>query len=344
MLEATPSPTRRVLLAVVSLLLLCGVVNSRALAADADKNARDFRRATSLFADGRFAVARKLLLALRERVTDAKLLARVHLYLGLEAAVAADPQRTRDAFARALMLDPRISVDPQRFKPALVSSFQKVRATVRGKLAVTLVGGAAPPGASVWLDGARVGAPPYSGVFPVGEHRVELRGADGKVLQAQTVVLNVAAEVALAWTVDGGAARSRRLTPAPGSDKRNAERRGKRLWTWIAGGSALAAFGVALGLGLSAKSDRDAACELVDPSGGNDCQVLDASALSSETRARYDELRDRLAAKRTATNVLLVAGGVLAVTSVVLFFLEGRAAKKKSRVQALLGHGLVVHF
>jgi tetratricopeptide (TPR) repeat protein len=97
---------------------------------------------------------------------------------------------------------------------------------------------------------------------------------------------------------------ARATEPPPPAPRR------RRLWTWIALGSAAAVAGVGLGLYLSADSDYDEYQNTQDPD-------------------RLLELESSIGTRDTAAVVMYATAGALAVTSVVLFFLEGRASAEK---------------
>jgi len=109
----------------------------------------------------------------------------------------------------------------------------------------------------------------------------------------------------------------KRATPAaPTSDEGGGKPRRGRLWTYVAAGCAVAALGVGIGLGASVLSEADAHNSM-DP--------------SVEQPEDADVVRQRLGDRALGASILFGTAGVLAATSVVLFFLEGRAARKDSR-------------
>jgi len=92
---------------------------------------------------------------------------------------------------------------------------------------------------------------------------------------------------------------------------------GGRLWTWIATGAAGAVLltgAVVLGVGQSDLGDAQ--------------DLADRSLTEDVFKSRVESLEDDGKTKSTAGGVLLGVGGALAVTAVVLFFLEGQDDSK----------------
>jgi tetratricopeptide (TPR) repeat protein len=98
--------------------------------------------------------------------------------------------------------------------------------------------------------------------------------------------------------------------PAP-----TAPARRRRVWTWVTGAAAVVAAGVGLGLGLSANSGYDEFQSTTDP-------------------ARYDELKESVPRRGHAATAMFSVAGALAVTSVVLFFVEGRPSSERRSTSA----------
>lgn len=265
---------------------------------------------------GKFRGSLEALARAEKAASAPAVLARINLYRGLNHAVTDHEARARASFRAALVQDPAVRLDPRKFKPSLTALLDKVRRGMRGELSVT----GSSPGARVLVDGQVVGKTPYVGQVTIGRHVVQLRGADGRHHRREVIVAyrkRSRVEVKLgpppvkaspppaSAPVHAGtpevAAGSHHDSP-PSSPRR-------RLWTWIAAGGAVAAAGVGIGLGASVYSDRDEFESL--PAGDAGLDELEAAA------------RD----KTVAANVLFVAAGALAVTAVVLFFLEGKPVK-----------------
>jgi len=228
---------------------------------------------------------------------DPKALARIFLYLGLSNAVIGAAAKAERCFVAAMTHDPLIRPDPARIKPELVSMFTRTRERQRATLRVE----ADQPGAVGLVDdrpGARL---PLQLRVPIGEHRIEVRSADGQLRETRELVLPPGAVVQVS------ARLGRPLRPPRAETERRARAPGRRrLWTWVAAGGALASAAVAGGLWASVQSDLE---EYDDPA------TPDARALS---------LEDPIRRKVLATNVMIGLGAALGVTAAVLFFLEGR--------------------
>jgi tetratricopeptide (TPR) repeat protein len=108
--------------------------------------------------------------------------------------------------------------------------------------------------------------------------------------------------------------------PAPAGE---APRR-RRVWTWVAAGAAVVAGGVALGLGLWA----------------------DAGFREFQERGtapdRVEELRGEVPARGHAATAMYGVAGGLAITSVVLFFVEGRPPTDQARSGSRIGSELAI--
>jgi len=100
------------------------------------------------------------------------------------------------------------------------------------------------------------------------------------------------------------AAPAARPTEAPRRAERDAGWILGRRWTWIAVAGAVVAGAVGMGLGISASSEYD---EYKDP----------ATSVS-----RYPGLEDSIEVKSTAANAMFGVAGGLALTAVVLYFVE----------------------
>lgn len=165
-----------------------------------------------------------------------------------------------------------------------------------GKLSVR----STPAGAEVLLDGRSLGNAPLDRVaVGAGGHQISLR-LDGH--REHSIEVDVppdhhhVMEVLLRPVVEVKARQPQAVPAEPG----------RRVWTWVAAGAAVAAASVGIGLGISANSDYDEYQKTPDPEQG----------------AR---LKDDIESKDLGANAMFGVAGALAITSVVLFFLEGRA-------------------
>ena len=136
-------------------------------------------------------------------------------------------------------------------------------------------------GARVFLDGREIGVSPLTDPMELspGRHELALE-RDGYLPFRSTVRLE--AGLTTAAYAD--------LQPATGYRAV----RGRRLWTWIAGGLAVAGGGAAIGLGVHARGFQD------------------ENRVEARRWARYSD-------------IALGSAVVMALTSVILYFVEGRA-------------------
>jgi len=154
----------------------------------------------------------------------------------------------------------------------------------------------------VLLDGEMIGITPLPATPVVaGRHRITMRKA-GFREQAQEVTIQPDREMALQVT----------LEPAPADqiDELQARQpivRGSRLWTWVAAGGTAITGLAAIGMGVSVKVQADEY---------EDTPVTDL--------ARLKELESSMEDHALVTNILLGVTGALALTTVVLFFVEDR--------------------
>jgi hypothetical protein len=175
----------------------------------------------------------------------------------------------------------------------------------RGSLSVR----STPAGATVILDGKRIGRTPLvQGGLEVGPHVVTLR-REGLV--ERTVPIEIA---------DGAERQLEIWLPSPGRPVAPSARR--RRWTWIVGGAAVVALGAGVGMGIAANATH----RLWEEQLGVD-------------RAEWEELRTSGQRKQLAANILLGVGGALAAASVALFVLEGREQARPVRKLQISARG-----
>ena len=190
-----------------------------------------------------------------------------------------------------------------------------------------------PTEAEVWLDGQSRGRTPFSAVMPHGTHTVSLVKTGFKTVTRE-VVLAPDRSVELTITLQKGtstvplppppvvaappAPGASPLAAAPPADKAGAvplaapapepvkqEAKKGKLWTWIAGGVAVAAAGAGAYYGVKAQQASN------DLRSGNYVQP------------KVDSLQqDAKSAQKTA-NILYGVAGVAAAAGVTLFFVEG---------------------
>ncbi len=305
----------------IGLLLLPAL----ALAEEPDASAL-LQRAQTQFADGAIAEAEATLQAAAARTDRPPLLARIHLQLGLVQATRGQQGRARDSFRRALAHDPTLALDPHRDRPDLVTLFEAVRRTT---VAEARISTRVPGQGEVWVDGERACRAPCLRRLAAGRHWLELRDPGGRRLDGRSVLLGAGpTSIVLGASALAEPAPPvlRSTGPATPIDRPPAPRR--RVWTWIAGAAALASGAAALGLGLAARQDHEDGCGLL--AGPAACEQRTA-LLDPASRERYLALGDSMDRKALAANLCWGVAGGLAVTAVVLFFVEGRGGKAAAR-------------
>ena len=153
-----------------------------------------------------------------------------------------------------------------------------------------------PPGAQVLLDGATVGATPWSGPVEAGSHRLELtHPGHAPVRRDLEVRAGEPMQLQLALTPERALAGETLKEEGPR----------RRTWTWVAAGAAGVAAAGAVTLGMMARSDSR---ELL---GGR------------HEQAEAQRLHDSAVSKSRTANVLYAVAGVAGAAGVTLFFVEG---------------------
>jgi len=286
----------------VAAVMLCGSQSHA-------QQARDLlRQAATLFSEARFNESLGLLTRARAVATDDATRARIQLYLGLNHAVLGQGEKARAGFRSALALDPALMLDPGEIKSSIVDLFNSVRQAMSSELMVL----ADRPDAEVYIDGKKVGGVPFRDHVTVGPHRVDVRTPDGCLGYWKGVVLHVgrkhAVTARLRSPAEGGKGCVAASLPSGPSFWRR-----RRVWTWVAAGAAGLMLAAGIGVGASANSDYSEYESTSDPDRGQDL-------------ARTIESKD------LAANLLFGVGWTLAVTSVVLLFVEGRPAEQGATV------------
>ena len=264
----------------VCLLLAITPTETRA---DAKEAKRLLQLGITNYGLARFEASFEALSQARKATTDAKILARVHLYVGLNLAAKKD-SRAGQAFTRALTLDPTLELDAADHRPRLVRLFQQIRESLRGNLEVRCNRA----GVQVEVNGEARGSAPVTLRLPIGRHRVVVRDSRGQHSVTRQVVVGPDKNVQL-WL---------RLNPRKARPPR-------RIWTWVAAGSAAVAGSVGLGFAISSNqtySEWEEAWERHDP--------------------RIKELQSSVRRQETVANVMFGVAGALAIGAAVLYFFE----------------------
>jgi hypothetical protein len=157
-----------------------------------------------------------------------------------------------------------------------------------------------PAGAEVLVDGVPVGEAPLNRLVEAGPHVVVMRYM-GRAAQLQRVTVRPEQDTRVSLTL---APLSPGEAPAARPNWFN-----RRLWTWVAAGTALAALGTGIGFGISAEVDfneHEATC-------------------ADQYHGRCDELAHRIESKDRVANVMFGMAAAAAAAAVVLYFVEDRA-------------------
>lgn len=189
-----------------------------------------------------------------------------------------------------------------------------------------------PPSARISVDGKELGTSPASVELIAGNHTLSV-AADGYekiersfVMQTtrateMTVSLRPSSELKQPIARDAPRAETKSTVRAPGDGPPPApplvatqpvETKKGRLWTYVAGGVAVASVGAAIGLGVAANGEME---KFTKPPGG-------APHDPATVQAEFDAARASSTGLATGANVAYGVAGVAAVTAVVLFFLE----------------------
>lgn len=161
-----------------------------------------------------------------------------------------------------------------------------------------------PPGAAVAVDGQARGQTPYSGEHAVGAHQVDV-SLSGYVPVSRQVVLTPDAAALLDLTLarEAPAAPAEAVSTQPPSPPKSP----KRVWTWVAAGSAGALLAGAVTMGLMAQANQRA--------------LLNTGVHTKPGEA--DQLYRAATSDATAANALYGGTAVVGAGAVTLFFVEG---------------------
>lgn len=274
----------------------------------------DLAQAVDAFNAGEFRRSLTLLKQAAPAVHDPRGLGRLELYTGLNHAFLGQTARARRSFRAALDHDPTLEVDPVRIRPDVVQLFQSVRGEMTGELVV----GSRMPSAVVVVDGVEQGQAPLRLRLTVGRHGLEVLDRRGMPRHRGDVVIYdgkvTSVEVRGTAGPGGGTGALFKVRPARPRRTRRAEDLGagsagrRRLWTWVAGGGAVVAGAIGLGLVLSGASDHE-------------------EYMTTYDCGRLAELEEAIPRKYTAGYVMLGLAGAAAVAAGVLYFAEGRPSR-----------------
>lgn len=213
-------------------------------------------------------------------------------------------------------------------KAAVQASIAKLEKKVPAVVTQTLIVNAEPPGATIAVDGKKVAAATVTIDVSAGEHTLEVSAAGYETLKRQvtvasgrTVELNLSLKPTPAPPpppapmVSADVPRKEKepeLTPTtapaePMVTKPVDQPKHVRTFTWVAGGTAIAAGAVATGLGVGASFSANSL-----KSGDGTRSSMEAGQLASSAQGMA-----------TGANIAWGVAGAAAITAVVLFFVEG---------------------
>ena len=124
---------------------------------------------------GKFKKSLKVLKRALRKAKVPGIKARVQLNLGVVYAVLRKKRRARKVFTAALKLDPTVTLKKGEVKDKALSLFEEIRSKIKGTLTVK----ADVAGATVLVDGKRVGTVQVMAKVVVGRHKVEVVSSDG---------------------------------------------------------------------------------------------------------------------------------------------------------------------
>jgi tetratricopeptide (TPR) repeat protein len=271
-----------------------------------------FQSGNTLFAQGRFAAALSLFeeaWKLKPHPTIQFNLARCHEQLG-------DPSRALRAYREYLKLAPDAAD-----REGVFSSIARLERKMRERGLQQLTVEADRPEAQVKVDDVILGKAPATTALPLGPHRVVVT-AEGFEPFEKTVQLQLtqATEVTVALqAVRPAVADAPRLEPTVSTAPVNTPppaaplvvvtpepKPHARVWTWVAGGVAVAGVGVATGLMIGASSNA------------RELNTLDPA----RTRPTADGLYSGYQSMTVGSDIAWAVAGTAAVTTLILFLAE----------------------
>ena len=230
---------------------------------------------------------------------DPKLKARILVYIALNHGELGDGVKAEIFFTDALKIDPTVCPQAPPFKETLVSICQGARRKLKGVLLVE-----ASPGCQLLVDNRprRIG---NRLELPIGTHRVEVISSKGQK-QAKRVIIYADKEARVKFTF-----------PSPSSQRQPGQKppvkpKG-RLWTWVTAGGAAAALVTAAGLQISVYGVKYPEWQ----------EGATREKLTPAEADYFNGLKDEIEREEITSYALLGVGGALAVTALVLYFVEG---------------------
>ena len=187
-----------------------------------------------------------------------------------------------------------------------------------------------PPNARIAVDGKELGSSPASVELIAGNHTL-LVTADGfeKVERSFVMQTTRATEMTISLRPVGAPAKEPVASDAPKVEPKTTTEPGNppptpplvvtpvetkkgRLWTYVAGGVAVASLGAAIGMGVGSNGAME---QFTKPADG-------MPHPAGEVQARFDAANQSATGLATGANVAYGVAGVAAATAIVLFFIE----------------------
>jgi hypothetical protein len=322
-------------------MYLCLVLASPVLAdqkeTEAEPGQRLLEQAITHFAKGNFDSSLKLLGQAKKGAQNPLILARIHLFIGLNALIHNKQKQAEQSFEIALSYDPLVDLDSNRFKPEFLTVLDRVRNRCSGTITVT----ANETNTIVFVDGYRKGPLPFSDRFPIGSHTVKIRRASGDLLFKETVLLHANEHRQLAVmlpknpssaSAPAAVKAKQQDTPSSTTELAQKTKPPKRIWTWVAAGGAFVFLALGVGYTVAAYKNEKDGCAIIDPNNTRDCRPAVPDNLTNDETTRYEDLRQSLTRNRTISYVGWGVGGALAVSAGVLYWVEGRSPASNRNV------------
>ncbi|MDP3155887.1 MAG: PEGA domain-containing protein [Archangium sp.] len=186
-----------------------------------------------------------------------------------------------------------------------------------------------PPDARIAVDGKELGSSPASVELVAGNHTLTV-SADGfeKVERSFVMQTTRATEMTISLRPAGTPVKEPVASDAPKLEPKTTttqagdppptpplvvtpvETKKGRLWTYVAGGVAVASLGTAVGLGVASNGAMEQFTKVQEPHP------------PGEVQARFDAANQSASGLATGANVAYGVAGVAAATAIVLFFIE----------------------
>ena len=241
----------------------------------------------------------------------------IHVSRGYNLMELERKEKARDAFREGLALDPDACGCSRAYKEQVISRCHAEQKTMKGVLVVRCK----EPGAEVFIDGTVQGKAPLTRELIIGAYQVSVRKGERK---SSPQKVNVLHRRKVTVTLYFPPPIQRVMVPPPDGktpghagipNSPRPQSKSGRLWTWVAGGLAVAAAGAATGVWFAGEGQHSdwediAAQEMV-------------RALTADEEQDLADLQSAVEQKEVAAYALWGVAGAAAAAAVVLFFVEG---------------------